>query len=257
MTMRLPNGVAGAFALAALLSASGCATKGDLRSVSNEIRGLQVRQDSILAELRFQSSATQDTLRTTTRDLLNMRGELVRRLTDLQNDIDELTMLTGEVQRGNAAIRDQFESGRRQVGPPLGGDARLTDGGGDATALYEAAVSQFNRNQLGTARVAFEDFLDQFPNDELAARAHYYIAEIHERENRPEEAIAEWLLIRERFPEDPKTPDAVYRVGRLYAELGEDAEARRYLETVLNTWPDDPVAPLARQALRELGGLTR
>jgi tol-pal system protein YbgF len=260
MTMRSPTGAARAgLVLAALLYGSGCATKGDLRSVSNEIRLLQARQDSVLAELRYQSSVTQDTLRTTTRDLLNMRGEIMRRLTQLQEDVDELSALTGEIQRANASIRDQLvtRGGRMPDlgGPPAGGGG-VSGGTGEADALYNAAVDQLDRNQIGTARQAFTDFLSQYPNDELAPRAHYYLAEIHLQENRQREAIREFLVIRERFPEDDKVADALYRVGLVHAELGERNEARRYLETVVNTYPDNPVTPLARQALRDLGGRT-
>lgn len=245
-------------ALAALLSVSACATKGDLRTVSNEIRALSARQDSILAELRYQSSVTQDTLRTTVRDLFQIRGELVRRLTEIQDDLDRLAELTGENQRGIASLRDQMDAARRGgLTAPRGGvelsGGGLSDGGGAADDLYNAAVSQFDRGALQTARAAFQDFLSQYPNDELAPRAHYYLAEILIREDRPEDAIREFLVIRERFPADEKVPDALYRVGLLYAEAGETSEARRYLELVINTYPDNPVTPLAREALRELG----
>lgn len=258
--MPTSSGAGRAFvALAALLAVSGCATKGDLRNVSNEIRALSARQDSILAELRYQSSVTQDTLRTTVRDLFQIRGELVRRLSDIQDDLDRLTELTGENQRGIASLRDQMDASRRgSFGAPAGGSdlsgGGLADGGGAADDLYNAAVSQFDRGALQTARAAFRDFLDQYPNDELAPRAHYYLAEILIREDRPDEAIQEFLVIRERFPVDEKVPDALYRVGLLYAEAGDAAEARRYLELVVNTYPDNPVTPLAREALRELGG---
>jgi tol-pal system protein YbgF len=261
MTMPTPRGAARAcIALAAFLSVSACATKGDLRTVSNDIRALSARQDSILAELRYQSSVTQDTLRTTVRDLFQIRGELVRRLTDIQEDLDRLTELTGENQRGIASLRDQMDAARRGGTPAGGGgfnlsEGGLSDGGGAADDLYAAAVAQFDRGALQTARAAFGDFLVQYPNDELAPRAHYYLAEILIREDRPQDAIREFLVIRERFPLDEKVPDALYRVGLLHRDGGDLDEARRYLELVINTYPDNPVTPLAREALRDLGGL--
>jgi tol-pal system protein YbgF len=246
-----------ALVLAALVPVSGCATKGDLRSVSAELREVSARQDSILAELRYQSGLTQDTLSMTVRDLFQIRGELVRRLTDIQDDLDRLTELTGENQRAMAQVRDQMVTQRRGGAPSGGID--LSGGGatgdtGTADDLYDAAVALFDQGSLRTAQTAFQDFLSQFPNDELAPRAQYYLAEIFEREDRPEEAIEAFLVIRERFPTDDKVPDALYRVGLLHAQQGDDDEARRYLELVINTYPDNPVTPLAREALRELGG---
>jgi TolA-binding protein len=44
-------------------------------------------------------------------------------------------------------------------------------------------------------------------------------------------------------------------VGLLHRDQGDTAEARRYLELVINTYPDNQeVTPLAREALRDLGG---
>jgi TolA-binding protein len=39
----------------------------------------------------------------------------------------------------------------------------------------------------------------------------------------------------------------------LHRELGDEREARRVLERVVNTWPDSGAAELARQVLREIG----
>jgi tol-pal system protein YbgF len=259
MSIPTPRGAFRAWlALAALLSVSGCATKGDLRTVSNDIRALSARQDSILAELRYQSSVTQDTLRTTVRDLFQIRGELVRRLTTIQEDLDRLTELTGESQRGIASLRDQMDAARRggaPTGGALPGGGGVTDGG-TAADLYTAAVSQYERGQFQTARMAFQDFLSQYPSDvELAPHAHFYLAEILIREERLDDAIREFLVIRENFPLHEQVPDALYRVGLLHRDRGDTAEARRYLELVINTYPDNQeVTPLAREALRDLGG---
>lgn len=248
-----PPGAARALvAVAALLIVPGCATKGDLRNVRNEILSLSARQDSILTELRFQSSVTQDTLASTARDLFNIRGELISRLTSIQGDLDRLGETVGLMQNSIASMRDQNVS-RGGVSPAVGAPGP-TDGGRDADLLYDAAVDQYNRNALGTARTAFRDFLDQYPNDELAPRAMYYLAEILEQENDPRGAIAQFLQIGERFPLSETRPDGMYRAARLHVELGETNEARDLLRRVINTYPDNPITPLARQELADLGG---
>jgi tol-pal system protein YbgF len=151
-----------------------------------------------------------------------------------------------------------MDAARRGGTPARGalpGGGGVTDGG-TAFDLYTEAVSQFERGQFQTARQAFEDFLSQYPSDaELAPQAHFYLAQILVREERLDEAIREFLVIRENFPLSDTVPAALYHVGLLYRDQGNTAEARRYLELVINTYPDNQeVTPLARDALRDLGG---
>lgn len=255
--MPSPSRAAGAsIVLAALVSVSGCATKGDVRDLSQEIRALSLRQDSILAELRTQSASTRDTLRNTSRELFDIRGEVMRSLRAIQDELSRLSELTGQNQRTIAFIRDQMDAWRR-TGPArsadLGGGG-LGDGGGEADAMYNAAMEQYNRNLMVAARTGFNDFLATYPNDQLAPRAHYFLADILERENRVREAIDQFLRIPELFPTDEKVPDALYRVGVIHLDLGETDEARTFFRRVVNSYPDSPITPMAEERLREIGG---
>ncbi len=264
--MRFPEGAArGALALAVLLSVSACATKGDLRNVNDQIRAVSARQDSILSELRRQSSATQDTLRTTSNQLVDIRGEVIRRLQAISDDLDRLAELTGENQRGIAGLRDQMDAARRtrpamgmvdSAGAMAGGD-EFAPSGGTAAAVYEAAIGQYNRGALQTAQMAFNDFLRQFPNDELAPKAHYYLGQIAEQDGDLDGAVEEYASIRELFPADPQVPQALYRIALIRIQQGDEDEARKMLETVINTYPDDLVTDMARNKLREIGGSDR
>ena len=121
-------------------------------------------------------------------------------------------------------------------------------------ALYNAGVDNFNRGNLGTARAAFQDFLDQFPNHPSVPRARMNLAEIMVQENDPRGAIEQFLSVREHHPAAPEVPEAMYRAALLHVELGEEDEARDLLERVVNTYPDEAVAELAREELAKLGG---
>ena len=68
----------------AALSLPACATKGDLRNVTTELRGLSARQDSLLITLERQALVTQDSLRGTTSQLFEIRGTVNQQLARLQ-----------------------------------------------------------------------------------------------------------------------------------------------------------------------------
>lgn len=253
--------------LATILSVSGCATKGDLRNVRNEIRGLSARQDSVLVALQRQARMTQDSLRGTTDQLFQIRGSVSNQLTRILEELEAIRELSGQNQRQIAGIRDQLEGLRRQAlvgafpqGDPAVGEGRPVAGGGGVTGsapmeLYNAAVTHYNRGSYNAARLAFEQFLATYPGDQdLAPEARFKLADILAQEGRLEEAVRAFERIPALHPGAPKVPWAHYRIGLLQLELDNRDEARRQFDIVVNSYPDSEVTQMARDKLREIGG---
>lgn len=248
---------------AALLAFSGCATKGDLRGVTDQVRALAVRQDSMLSVLTQQNAVTQDTLRRQADQLFEVRGDVSRQLQRILDDLSSLRELTGQNQRVIASVRDQLE-GLRRVGIPVqGGVTDSVAGTGDppddlgvpegvAEATYGAAVDQYQRGSHATAQRAFEDFLQQYANHPLAPDARFLMADILAQGGRVQDALDGFNQIPELHPTSAKVPDALYRIGLLHLELGNTSEAMLFLDRVVNTYPDSNSAGPAQQRLREL-----
>lgn len=245
----------------AVLMLGGCATKGDLRNVQLEIRALAARQDSLLAELRRETLSTQDSVRGQSLQLFDFRGEIFRQLREINDGIARVEALTGENQRGIMGIRDQMANLRRApAGLPAGegGDpsAGAVDPGqamaGDADGIYNAAVGQFNRGSLATARTAFQQFLQAYPSHRLAPDARYYLADILVQEDRVEDALEAFQEIPALFPTAAKVPDTLWRIALLQIDLGNRSDARTTLQRIVNTYPGTDVARLAGEKLREI-----
>jgi tol-pal system protein YbgF len=243
---------------AAVVTLGGCATKSDIRDLQDELRALSARQDSLMAQLRIQMLNAQDTIRGQSAQLFDFRGELFRQLRNLSEGIDRVEVLAGSNQRAIVGIRDQLANLRRL---PAGGGVEPgglpgEEGGevpaGEAREIYNAAVSQYNRGSLTTARAAFESFLQTYPTHELAPEVRYHLADILVQENRVEEALDAFREIPELFPTALNVPDAMYRSALLLIELDQSEEAAAVLERIVNTYPDTDMAELARERLREI-----
>jgi tol-pal system protein YbgF len=240
------------------MTVTGCATKGDLRGVEGQLRAVSVRQDSLMLVLQEQRRATADTLRTQSGQLVDLRGDISQQLRRILEELDGIRELSGQNQRAIASIQDQIESirggtGASRVSPLGGGRQNTPQQAAAADDMYEAAMQQFNRGSLGAARIGFNQFLTSHPTDELAPLAHYNLADILVQEGRLEDAVQRFLQIRELFPADAKVADALYRVGLCYRDLNNAPEARRYLQLVVNTYPDSQMAGLAQDRLDEIG----
>lgn len=255
--------------------ASGCATKGDVRDVRNEIRELSVRQDSLLRTLVQLQRATRDSLSAQSDVLFSIRGELGRQILEIQEQLVEVQELTGQSQRSLAGIRDQIEARRSEFGrqeeqrqqrdPPAGRDPAAgaepdtaeglpgtVEARGEPEDLYNIAVRHFNRGSLTTARRAFQRFLDVHSNHRLAPDAQFYLADILAQENRLEDAVEAFLEIPELYPTADRVPTALYRAARLHLELGNTEEARELLERVVESYPDSDAAVLAEEELEAI-----
>ena len=246
------------------LSASACATKGDLRDVQDEIRALATQQRETMEALTGMRMAVQDTLRGQSDALFESRGDIIRQLMEIEQNIITLQELTGQNQRALATLRDLLESRggggvtpqRSDPGRGLGVDPGFTvDEPRTSTAveLYNLAATNYNRRNFTTARSAWQDFLREYPNDELAPDARYFLADIMVQEERYQEAIQAFLEVNRLFPEAAKAPQALYRVGTTYIEMGQLDDARVYLERVIETWPDSEEAANAQARLDEIG----
>ena len=128
-------------------------------------------------------------------------------------------------------------------GPSLthkGVAAVIADGVSSAEAGREASES------------CVQSFLADYPDHRLAPSAQFFLGDVFEQENRLDEAIDVFLRIPELYPTEDRVPQALYRAGAIYALQENVEEAIRYLETVVNSYPDSGAADLARELLQEI-----
>jgi len=247
-------------AMAALVTLGGCATKSDIRDLQVELRALAARQDSVLSEMRIGAISTRDTLRTQAEQLFDFRGDITRQLRLIGESLARLEALAGENQRGLVGVRDQLANLRRQAGSAASGAGRdgpevATGGapaGGDAQQLYRTASDQKVRGLLNTARNAFQQFLDNYPNHELAPEAQFSLADILDQQDEREEALAAFRAIQERFPTAAKVPDSLYRIALIQIDQDNTAAAVATLGRIINTYPGTIMAELAAEKLDEI-----
>ena len=247
-----------------LLLSAGCAMKGDVQRLQDEVAGQAARQEAQLRELSADIEALRDSLEVQSaianEMVVDTRGGIARELRDIQTQLSQLTQLTGQIQRSVVLMSQRLQAeGAGVTTSPQPADPNslraLLGRGGDPAAAdetYEAAVTQFNRGSLNTARMAFSRFLGDYPDHRLAPSAQFNLGDILSQENRLDEAIEEFLRVGQLYPTADQVPVALYRIGRIYV-LQENVEtARTYLERVVNSYPDSGVADLARDLLEDI-----
>jgi tol-pal system protein YbgF len=197
------------------------------KTMAAPVAALGSKVDSMSNEFRF--------VRESVADLNSRLGKLQTQVTDLKSAVDVLAA---------------------PPAPPVAGGAPTGSGappGTSAELLYNNARRDQSGGQMDLALSQYQDFLKGFPNSDLAPAAQFHVGEIHYAKADYKQAIEAFDLVLERFPENPKTADAMYMKAMSLARAGEKTSAVRELRALLKKYPDGELAAKAKTRLKELG----
>jgi len=124
--------------------------------------------------------------------------------------------------------------------------------GVSAESLFNNARRDQSGGQLDLALAQYEDFLKSFPNSDLAPVAQYNIGEIYYNKRDYEQARKAFDLVLEKYPENPKTADAMYMKAMSLARAGNRAGAVEELRALVKKYPTGEIAEKAQSQLKQL-----
>jgi tol-pal system protein YbgF len=134
----------------------------------------------------------------------------------------------------------------------LDDDTPLHDSGADPRADYEEAFGLLREGRYDAAGEAFEAFLGDHGDSDLAANARYWLGEVHYVTRDFEQAATEFQRVLDDHPGSGKTADARLKLGFAYYELERWSDAREALERVRSDFPDSSAARLAGNRLNRM-----
>jgi len=86
---------------------------------------------------------------------------------------------------------------------------------------FDLAYGYVLRKDYALAEDSFRSFLRTYPNDRLAADAHYWLGESLFQRQRYRDAAESFLTVSTRYETAAKAPEAMVRLGQSLAALGE------------------------------------
>jgi tol-pal system protein YbgF len=239
-------------AAAALIVLGGCATKGDVRSLRNDMHWMRQHQDSVLQEIQRQNRLLLDSIRTTMALTVDARGTTANQLRQFDQNVTQMGQLVGQVMGTLNRIEQRLttlEQQQRSSGPPAGGPA---SGGMAATEYYDAGMLKMNEGSFSTARLAFEQLVAEHADHPRAPDAQFQIGESYYRDRAWDEAYEAFEQVATKWPTAPRAPAALFRAGVIAEERRAFDRARRYFTEVRQKYPDSEEARQAQAKLRSL-----
>jgi TolA-binding protein len=122
--------------------------------------------------------------------------------------------------------------------------------------LWQNAFRDYSSGRDELAMMEFSDYLKYFPQAENAASSQYYIGQIYDRAKQYDDAVQAFDAVLERYPDNPKTPDALYYKGVDLMKGAHRAEAADQFRDFLARYPTHSLARNAQGHLKELAGST-
>lgn len=136
----------------------------------------------------------------------------------------------------------------RAVTDSADGGQLLVVGGTDRDN-YQAAFELLKQQRYDEASTAFQQFLQTFPDSELAGNAQYWLAESYYVTEKFAEALAAFTEVTTRYPRSRKLPDALLKIGYCNYEMQSWDAARSALMRAQSEFPESTAARLAGQRL--------
>ena len=118
--------------------------------------------------------------------------------------------------------------------------------------LYQMAYDSAINSQFERAIAEFDQYLGLYPQGRFTTNSHYWKGQSYLYLTRYDEAIAEYSIILQQYPGDPKVPDSLYGQAIAYEGMGDLQRARQLLQRIMREYPNTGVANLADTRLRSL-----
>lgn len=118
--------------------------------------------------------------------------------------------------------------------------------------LYQNAYETLRNGHNTQAITAFKDLINLYPAGEYADNAQYWLGEAYKVNQDVESARLAFSQLLQRYPNSPKVPDALLKLGYIEFDQNNIAKARDYLTQVTVNYPGTTAAHLAAKKLMQL-----
>lgn len=230
----------------------GCATKSDVRTLQDGMAAMQRHQDEALADLARQNRLLLDSLRNAMNLQRDAAGQTSHRFQQLETSLARMEEIVGQTIQYMNQLNDRLAQSVGVGGAPGAAAPAAAAGSGTAEEYYTLGVQKLSEGAFATARAAFQQVLQEYPDDPRAADAQYQIAETHYQEAAYPEALSALELVPRQWPSSGRAPGALYRAGVIAEEMGQRSKAREYYQELRQRYPESDEARQAQARLRAI-----
>ncbi|MGC8941986.1 MAG: tol-pal system protein YbgF [Sulfurihydrogenibium sp.] len=230
----------------------------------------------IACALILSSCAQEDKLVSLQREILSMRQDINELRDQTRSNTEAITNLTSRVDRLSQTVSqntveiEKLKTGKTSeskphtyIQQPQNPQELKREGKEEVTVpqndkqLYQYALDLYFKGNIEESRKYFVEFLKKYPDSDLYGNAVFWAGQTFYAEKKYKDAIDIWTLLLQKCDEGKikrciKYPDAMLKIGYSYIELGDVEKGKKYLQDLIQKYPDTEAAALAKKKLEAL-----
>ena len=121
-----------------------------------------------------------------------------------------------------------------------------------AARLFQRARHDYQQGDYEVAIILFKQYLRQHPRSPQAGDAQYWIGESLYAQKEFNAAIVAFDEVIQEYPQNDMVASSTLKVGLSFANLGDQPNARFFLQQVQENFPNSSEAQLATEKLKQL-----
>jgi tol-pal system protein YbgF len=213
--------------------------------------------------LREKLDATNVAMSKDAHEMETIRQELAAQRTLLTQIIALLTPADQGAPTGAAAGAGAAGAGLTGAEPPTGAttppppQVQLPPPPQNPQRAFDTAFGDYATGQYDMAIAGFQYYIETFPTSPDVPKARFHVAESHYGKGAYREAVAAYEQVITLHKATDWEPQALYKQGLAYEQLGQTERAKANWELVRKSFPDTSAAMLAAQNLARIikGGI--
>jgi len=214
-----------------------------------------------VGQVQANTGSRLDSMTTQTQGVSDNMADMQARVAKLGQQIGDMQNLLQSIDAkvsGNAPPAGTTPGAASPSGAATPGSASTAPGGAamppiSAQTLYQNALRDFTSGNYDLSRQEFSDYIKNFPSDDLAGNAQFYLGEIDYAQNNFKGAVSAYNVVLQNYPQSFKLGASLLKRAYAELELGQKTAAIRDLREVERRFPGSDEARRAQAKLHEIG----
>ena len=217
---------------------------GEMATLQKTVQDVQANTGARIDTMTQQTQGLSDNLQ----DVQARVGKLSQQLTDVQNLLQSIDAKVSGATPGGVPATPGGPMGTTAPPasmPPISADT-----------LYQNALRDFTGGKYDLSRQEFSDYIKNFPTNDLASNAQFYLGEVSYAQGDYKGAIAAYDTVLTNYPNSFKLAASLLKKAVAELELGMKASGTRDLREVVRRFAGSDEAKRAQAKLHEIGATT-
>jgi tol-pal system protein YbgF len=230
---------------------SGCASRREIVRLKNQADFLEKSNERLEDRTAKLDSLIREQIELSNRlraDLATILGGMDERMEIVESKLEDLGHRFPELSRKMEQVKKEISTQRDT--------SKVSDTSTvinvDPEQLYDAAYLDLTKGKYDLAITGFSNYLKYFPETEQAANAQYWLGECYYAKKNHTRAAIEFHKVLENYSTGTKVPSALYKLGLSLLELKSTGQAKKYLQELIDNYPNTQEAKLAQEKLENI-----